>query len=78
MFSWWEKASESTSPDLATVANDLRWVLQQLKDILTTPPSAPSINPSLEAPGTSQSKCKVVLMEKVLTADEGFQKRFHR
>ena len=77
-FSWWAKASESTSPDLAAAADDLRWVLQQLKDILTTPPSAPSVNPSLEAPGTSRSKRKVVLTEKALTADEGFQKRFRR
>jgi len=76
--SWWAEASESTSPDLAAAVNDLRWVLQQLKDILTTPPSVPSVNPSLEAPATSRSKRKVILTEKALTADEGFQKRFRR
>ena len=79
--SWWAKSLDPTvsSPSLTGAVADTEWVLRQLTNILTTPPTPTPIPVAVpEVQDAGRGKRKITLTEKVLNSDENVQKRYRR
>ena len=79
--SWWAEALDPTtsSPDFAGAVADVEWVLGQLTDVLTTPPTpASATGTDTEVQEIGRAKRKIVLTEKALDLGEEMRKRYRR
>ena len=79
--SWWAKSIDSVAspPSLTGAVADVGWVLHQLVDAQTPPPTpAPTTGAAPDVSDTGRGKRKIVLTEKALNLDESAQKRYRR
>lgn len=79
--SWWAKSLDPTtnSPDFAEAVADIEWVLGQLTDALTAPPTpTPVMGTAPEVQDVGRAKRRIVLTEKALEMGEDIRKRFRR
>ena len=76
--SWWAKSIDlgTNLPSLTEAVEDVKWVLRQLVDMLTTPQTPAPVSTTAQDSGLG--KRKIVLTEKALRSGASVRKRYRR